>query len=385
MRITRNLAVFGLCSALTLVSSARAGDVEEDEGPVVKSTSVGDALVMLGRGREDRAWAILGDTANLAEAKKAALKGLKQEEPFALRGSALYLGTSKVWGKGKDVDHPRWREPLEKRLAKARKALDEIKAALGTKNTPKARQVLLRRRKKARDQEEILLEVLGHLGNKASWKELGKQVESATSSHTIRGAARGLTGPRGNGLQRLTKILADFEKSNAKLPKQPPPAERIELVQDELKRVARTSQALKLVASVDRNPSAAGLAALERLVSKKALKEAWRTVERAGRSRSAAVRAAAASVVPKLRGQKSKVEFLVGLLRDDSEIPVRVAAASAMGRLSRREAAPYLTDLIEALKDEVVVREAAGKALVQLTGHKMGPVHKAWERWLARQ
>ena len=380
------IALFALSAALVLSSSARAGEREEDEEPIVKSTSVEDGLVMLGRGREDQAWEILGDAANVGAAKKAALEGLKGKEPFALRGAALYLGSSKIWGKGDDVDHPTWRGPLEERLAKARQDSGEIEVALNSKKlAAKARQALLRRQKETWAEEEILLEAIGHLGNTASWKALGKQVESATSSHAIRGAARGLTGPRGGGLNRLTKLLQDFEKSVAILPKEPPPAERISIVQEELERVARTSQDLKLVASVDRNPSAAGLAALQRLSSKKARKEAWRTVERAGRSRSGAVRVAAASVVPKLRGQKSKVEFLAGLLRDDSEIAVRVAAASAMGRLSRREAAPHLTLLVEALKDEVVVREAAGKALVQLTGHKMGPVHKAWERWLARQ
>jgi len=382
---TGAIALFALSAALVLSSSARAGEREEDEEPVVKASSVEDALIMLGRGREDRAWAILGDAANLAAAKKAALEGLEQKEPYALRGAALYLGEPKVWGKGKDVDHPRWREPLEARLAEARKAAQEIEAALAAKPAAKARQALLRRQKETVDEEEILLEVLGHLGDGATWKELRKQVASAEASHVIRGAARGLTGPRSKGLDSLNKLLQDFEEGKSNLPTTPPLAERIQIVQRELERVARTSDDMALVASVGRHPSAAGLSSFQRLVSKKARQEAWRAVERAGRSRSARLRIAAAGVVPKLRGDKSKTEFLVELLEEDAEREVRAAAASAMGHLSRRDAAPYLPALVASLKDEIPVREAAGRALVQLTGHKMGPVHRAWEKWLERQ
>lgn len=380
MRIKRSLAVFGLCSALTLVSSARAGDVEEDEEPVVKSSSVADALVMLGRGREDRAWAILEAKGQAKAAKKAALKGLESTEPNGLRGAALYLGSPKVWGK---EDHPRWRAPLEARLEKARATLKRLAKELKSAKA-KERSKLQRKEREARAEEERLLEVVGLLGTKDTWKSLAGRVQKSDSESEIRGAARGLTGARGNGLDRLVGLVRDLERG-APAGKSPSVNVRIGLVQKELERVARSRGALDLLAAVDRNTSVAGLRALQRLVSTKALQQARRTVERALRDKLPAVRIAGAELVPRLRGRKSKVELLVSLVENDPEVAVRAAAASSMGRLGRKEAAPFLTVLVEALKDEVPVRQAAGKALTQLTGQKMGPIHKAWERWLAKQ
>jgi HEAT repeat protein len=378
--LTRTLAVFGLCSALTLVSSARAGDREEDEEPIVKSSSVADALVMLGRGRHDQAWEILGAEENKGKAKKAALAGLEGQEANGLRGAARYLGSSKVWGK---EDHPRWRAPLEARLEGARKTLEKIAGELESAK-PKARRKLLRKQRKALETEELLLEVIGLLGSKETRKELVGLVRKSDSESVIRGATRGLSGSRGNGLDRLTGLLRELERGGA-AGKSPSPEVRVKLIQKELERVARSSAALDLLASVDRSTSVAGLRALQRLVSTKALTRAWKTVERAARDKSPAVRAAAADLLPRLRGRKSRAELLVGLINEDSEVSVRAAAASAMGRLGRREASAHLAVLVEALKDEVPVRRAAGKALQQLTGQKMGPIHKAWARWLAKQ
>lgn len=376
------------CAALSLGSSARVyGDDEEDEQPIVKSTSVEDGLIMLGRGRSERGWEILADEENRALAKRAALVAIKGEEPYALRGAAIYLGSSKVWGKGKGHDHPGWRVPLAERLEKTRTRIGEIEAALGAKGLKaKRRRALQRKLRETLAREELLLEAVGLLGVKATWKELAGQLQSGARSSVVRGAARGLTGPRAKGLSHLSNALGTFEAGRAKgLKLNPSLSARIEIVRSELERVARSGQAMQLVASVEQNLSASGLEALQRLVSPRARKQAWRAVERAARSRDPGLRVAAIALVPKLKGPNSKFEFLLELLENDADVRVRAAAASATGRLSRGDAVEYLPILIEALKDEVPVREAVGRSLVQLTGHEMGPVHRSWERWLARQ
>ena len=383
------LALVGLSLAFAFAPPAQVygkddeeENEDEDEGEEVPLT-LADALAMLGQGRTEAGWDILA--ADEDAAKKAALEGLKAKDPFTPRGSALYLAQPKVWGKERGTDHPRWRAPFEEDLVKTRQSLKELEAALKKKKLKAGlRRTLLARQKKAKEREGQLIELVGILGTTAQWKQLVDLVRTSKEAHVIHGATRGLLGPRG-GLVSLMKELKEFERPNAKLAAEPPHEERVAVIQKELERVARSRMAMELVESVEDSPSAVGITALIRVVDPEARERAWRLAERAGRDRSSATRVAVCKLIPRLRGSKSQAEFLSGLVQDDADPVVRAAAASSMGRLSRRSTSQYLEVLVEALKDVLIVRNAACKSLVQLTGHRMGPVHKAWERWLAKQ
>lgn len=376
------LTLLAFSSVLAFSPNACAGE-EEEEIIVEAPATLADGLVSLGRGRPDRAWPLL--KGKEAEARPIALKIMKTKggEALLLRGAALYLGSPKIWGK---EDHPRWRAPLEKRLAKARATLEKVAIALKAKKVTRAERLKLAARKKRAIAEELgVLEAMGYLGTKETWKDLVKLVETATETHVIRGATNGLTGPRGTAMQTLARLVMDLEAAAAQPPRRgatlPLPADRVRLIGKELERVARGPRVMKLVEALTKRPSATGFMALKAFRAKKAREKAWRAVEHGVKADSAQTRAAAVTLVPKLKGRNSKVEFLATILNEDPDASVRASAAAAMGRLKRREMAPELETLIEALKDETVVKAAAGKSLIELTDAKIGPNHRAWKRW----
>lgn len=328
---------------------------------------------MLARGRSEQGWKVL--EGKEAKARPLALKRLEESsEPVLFRGAALYLADARVWG---DEDHPTWRAKVETRLAKAQAGLERVAKALNEKGLAPAKQAALTKEQSAlQDEEQLCLEGVGLLGEKPLWKDLIKTVGSAKEPHRIRGAIRGLGGPRG-GLRDLLRLLNETEFARKTEPFQ-------EIAAKELQALARSPQAGALISGLVDYPSSQGIQALQRLSEISDRIAAWRVVERAVRTQIPPVRLAATALVPRLRGTQSRAEFLA-LLLGDTEAPVRAAAARSLGLLPPSEVRPEYPLLVAALKDVDEVRLAAGKSLTQLTGVRLEALPEHWERWLSKQ
>lgn len=363
-----------ICLGLALVAAATGAfaDDEDDEGPLPQAVSVSDALVMLARGREAEAWALL--EGKEAEAKPLALERLESPERLFFAGALRFLADSRIWGK---EDHPAWRGKVEARLAKARAGLAKVAADLAAKGLSPAETTALRQQEQAfRVEEALCLEGVGFLGEPGVWRDLITTLKAAEEAHVLQGATRGLLGPRG-GLRDLLRTLNEVEFVGESRPFQA-------VAERELLAVARTPLAAELVEGLEAFPSSQGLRALNRLSREADRIAAWKVMDRALRARAWQVRAAAAEVIPRLRGSRAKGAALAELLADAEE-PVRVAAAKAMGLVPPSEAREELPLLVAALRDTKDVRLAAGKSLVQLTGVKLGPNPVHWERWLSKR
>lgn len=369
-------AAICLCAALLWAPQAWAQ--EDDEEPVAKASSLSGGLLCLGRGREARGWKIL--RGHEAEALPMALEGLRDESPALVRGAARFLADAEVWGKS---DHPEWRAPVEQALEAARTAQAAATQSLQDEKLPPARRSELEdRRRAAAEREELCLEARGLLGNVDVWRELAGSVDPKQPAHVIRGAARGLLGPRG-GLRRLLRALNRREFLS---PDQIGPGwSRLEAdLEPLLADAARGPQAESLIEETAAYPSVPALSALQSLSTPPLRRSAWRALERAAAATSSRLRAAGAALGPKVE-HPGRAALLGRLLDVDPAAEVRIAAASALGKLPRSEGQTQLAVLVEALRGGRDLRLEAGRALVKLTGVKLAPRHAPWERWLSQR
>lgn len=137
---------------------------------------------------------------------------------------------------------------------------------------------------------------------------------------------------------------------------------------------------LLLVDGLEKEASPLARAAAARALKHYPLPEAREALRKATTDSSAMVRAEAATSLATIAGPQA-IEVLGQLAKNDSDLDVRLAATKGLAQIKTPECNEYLLDCL--LDRDIVVVEAAGAGLRDITGANITANYEAWNQYMA--